>query len=112
MATFARADYRAAMDDFGRAIRGFRQDCPPMETARVLLSYDGPGQPLVGLRYDGERAVYFDEGGRQAVAVTFDADGLDPRGGRPIASLAAAGAVEGWIDRMRYYWGWRHSRYR
>ena len=83
-----------------------------METARRLLTYDGPGQPIVGVRHDGERAVYFDERGRRALAVWFDADGLDPRGGRPIASLSATGSVDGWVERMRAYWAWRHPRYR
>ena len=83
-----------------------------METARLLLSYDGPGQPIVGLRHDGSRAVYFDAGGRRAIAVGFDADGLDPRGGRPIATLSTAGSVEGWTEQMRYFWAWRHPRFR
>ena len=112
MATIANSDYRAVLDDLGRALRRRRRDCPPTETARLLLSCDGPGQPLLGLRRDGERAVYFDARGRRAVAVGFDADGLDPRGGRPIATLATAGAIDGWVERMRYYWAWRHPRYR
>lgn len=112
MALTASPDHRAVVGDLGRTLRRLRQDCPPVETARVLLSYDGPGQPLVGLRHDGERAAYFDERGRRVIAVGFDADGPDPRGGRPIASLSTAGGVEGWIERMRYYWGWRHPRYR
>ena len=83
-----------------------------METARLLLSADGPGQRLVGVRYDGERAAYFDSRGRRVLAVFFDAEGLDPRGGRPIATLQAQGAVAAWAERMRYYWAWRHPRFR
>jgi len=83
-----------------------------METARLLLSYDGPSQPLVGVSYDGERAVFFDEGHRQAIAVRFDAAGPRASEGRPIATLGSRGAVTAWVGRMRYYWGWRHPRYR
>lgn len=83
-----------------------------METARLLLSVDRPGQRLVGVRYDGERAAYFDARGAQVVAAFFGADGLDPRGGRPIATLGARGELDGWVERMRYYWAWRHPRYR
>jgi len=83
-----------------------------METARLLLSADGPGQRLVGVRYDGERAAYLDERGRRVIAVFFGADGLDRRGGRPIATLSVGGTVEAWAERMRYYWAWRHPRFR
>lgn len=112
MATNTAPDFQAVKDDLGRTLRRLRRDCPPMETARLLLSYDGPGQLLVGARYDGERAVYYDEGSRQAVGVFFDSDGLDPREGLPIASIAEGGSVTGWADRMRYFWGWRHPRFR
>lgn len=112
MASTARTDFQALVEELGRTLRRLRQDCPPMETARLLLSADGPGQRLVGVRYDGERAAYFDEGGRRAIAVFFGADGLDPRGGRPIATLSADGALEEWAERTRYYWGWRHPRFR
>ena len=112
MATTARHDFQAVRDELGRALRRLRHDCPPMETARVLLSYGGPGQPLVGVSYDGDRAVYFDEGGRQAIAVVFDGSGLEAREGRPIATLRPGGSVAAWVGRMRYYWGWRHPRYR
>lgn len=78
----------------------------------MLLSYDGPGQPLVGVSYDGDRAVYFDEGGRQAIAVAFDATGLEAEEGRPVATLDHGGSVAAWVRRMRYYWGWTHPRYR
>lgn len=83
-----------------------------METARLLLSVDRPGQRLVGVRYDGERAAYFDARGRRVIAVFFGADGLDPRGGRPIATLAARDELDDWVERTRYYWAWRHPRYR
>ena len=112
MARTETTDYRAVIDDLGRALRRLRADCPPVETARLLLSCDGPGQPLVGVRHDGARAVYFDERGRRAIAADFGADGLDRRRGRPIASLAAGTPVDGWVERMEYYWGWRHPRYR
>jgi hypothetical protein len=112
MATATEPEFQAVKADLARALRRLRHDCPPTETARLLLSYDGPGQPLVGLRYDGERAVYYDERGRQAIATTFDPDGLDPWGGRPIVSLATGGSVAAWVGRMRYYWGWRHPRFR
>lgn len=106
------ADYQAVRHELGRRLRALRDDCRPMETARVLLSYDGPGQRLVGLRHDGERAVYFQAATREAIAVYVDVDGLDRRGGRPIATLSARGSVGGWAERMRYYWAWRHPRYR
>lgn len=106
------SDFQALVGELGRTLRRLRRACPPMETARLLLSVDRPGQRLVGVRYDGGRAAYFDERGRQVIAVYFDADGLDPRGGRPIATLGEPGDLDGWIDRMRYYWGWRHPRYR
>ena len=83
-----------------------------METARLLLSADGPGQRLVGIRYDGGRAAYYDERGGRVLAVFFGADGLDPRGGRPIATESGRVAVEAWAERMRYYWAWRHPRFR
>lgn len=112
MATTAGTDFQAVRDELGRTLRRLRQDCPPMETARVLISYDGPGQPLVGVSYDGDRAVYFDEGSRQAVVVAFDATGLRAGEGRPVAALEPGGSVAAWVRRMRYYWGWRHPRYR
>lgn len=82
-----------------------------METARLLLARDGPGQRLVGIRHDGERAVYFDATGGSAVAATFDADGLDDRGGVRIARLRSTVEVERWVGKLRYYWGWRHPRF-
>lgn len=112
MASTADYDFQAVRSGLGRALRRHRQDCPPTETARLLLTADGPGQRLVGLRYDGERAAYFDERGRQVLAVFFDADGLDPRGGRPIATLPGGRSVGRWAARMRYYWAWRHPRFR
>lgn len=112
MVDLATADYQAVRRGLGRALRRLRDDCPPMETARLLLSYDGPGQPLVGVRYDGGLAVYFDEAGRRAIGVAFDADGPAARRGRPVATLDAGGSVAAWVERARYYWGWRHPRYR
>ena len=112
MATTTSQDPEAIRSELGRALRRHRRYCPPMETARLLLSADGPGQRLVGLRYDGGRAAYFDERGGRVIAAFFGADGLDPRGGRPIATLQARGSVGDWADRMRYYWAWRHPRFR
>lgn len=112
MATASTPDFQVVKADLGRAIRRLRLEGQPMETARLLLSYDGPGQPLVGIRYDGERAVYYDERRGLAVGVVFDSDGLDPRAGRPVASLPDGGSVAGWVERTRYYWGWRHPRFR
>ena len=82
-------DYQAVRQALGRNLRALREDCPPMETARLLLSYDGPGQALVGLRHDGARAVYVQARGRDAVAVAFD--GFRPQAHldvRPVADLA------------------------
>jgi len=112
MASAATPNFQAVKAELGRTIRRFRQDCPPMETARQLLSYDGPGQRLIGIRYDGGRAVYFDEGGRRAIAISFDAAGPASRGGLPIATLETEGALGAWVEKTRYYWGWRNPRYR
>lgn len=105
-------DYRAVQNNLGRHLRSLRADCPPMETARLLLAHDGPGQRLVGLRHDGGRVVYFQASTRDAIAAAFDDDGIDPRGGRPIGNLAERVSVESWVGKMGPYWGWRHPRYR
>lgn len=105
-------DFQAVRQALGRHLRTRRDDCPPMETARVLLSYDGPGQRLVGLRHDGERAVYVQARTREAIAVGFDAEGLDGRGGLPIAALREGTTVGGWVAKQPCYWAWVHPRYR
>lgn len=112
MAEASVPDYRAVRNDLGRHLRSLRADCPPMETARLLVARDGPGQSLVGVRHDGDRVVYFQASSRDAIAATFDGDGLDPRGGRPIGNLAEQVGVGLWVDKMGPYWGWIHPRYR
>lgn len=112
MARARTAGYQDVKHDLGRALRSLRHDCPPMETARLLLSYDGPGQRLVGLRHDGERVVYFQASSRDAIAVQLESDGLDERGGLPIANLSERVSLERWVEKMRYFWGWRHPEYR
>lgn len=112
MASATSTDYQAVQRDLGRGLRTLREDCPPLETARVLLSYDGNGQRLVGVRRDGERAVYFQESSREGVSVGFDGDGLNGSGGRPIANLSPSTSIGLWVEKTRYHWGWRHPRYR
>ena len=107
-----KADYQEVQHDLARTLRSLRDDCPPHETARLLLSYDGTGLDLVGIRHDGERAIYFDESSQDAIAVFFGPEGLDDRGGRAIAHLGRRVSLELWTEKMRYYWGWRHPRVR
>lgn len=105
-------NYQSVQHDLGQALRSLRSDCPPMETARELLSYDQDEQPLVGIRYDGERVVYFQESNRQAIAVRLAADGLSKDGGLLIAKLSHEMGLEAWVEKMQHYWGWRRPKYR
>lgn len=105
-------DYQDVQHHLARSLRALREDCPPYEVARQLLSYDGNGLELVGIRHDGKRAVYYQESNRDAIAVLFGPEGLDDRGGRAIAYLGRHASLKLWAQKMRYYWGWRHPRVR
>lgn len=82
------------------------------ETARRLLEYETPGNTgLVGINYDATRAVFYHEGDRYVIAVSFGPDGLED-GGPVLADFDTFGSsVWNWTRKMRAYWGWVNPRF-
>lgn len=113
MATTSATPYEDLRAGLARALRARRPACPPGETARLLLSYDGPTTALVGLSYDGERAVFHDRTAHRAIACRFDGSGLVDGAGVEIAAARDRAGFRRWIGKMGpAYWGWLNPRYR
>lgn len=113
MATTDTIAYDRLRSSLATEIRRRRPECIPGETARVLLSYDGPTNALVGLTADGERVVFHDRSSDRAIACRYDSDGLIRGSGVRIAACGGRRAFDRWIGKMgQAYWGWLHPRYR
>ena len=100
MATSKTASYERVHSDLAEAIRSERRDCPPGETARVLLSFDTTTTALVGVSFDGERVVFHDRTSDHAIACRFTADGPVRRSGVRIAKPADGATISRWIRKM------------
>jgi hypothetical protein len=112
MAQAASQPIEQVRSDLARALRSLRSDCAPHETARQLLEYDHPGHTvLIGLDFEGSKAVLYHEVDRYAISIRFGPDGL-AEGGTEIASFRDGTGLRTWIKKMRLYWGWLHPRYR
>lgn len=112
MATAADEPYEAVKDDLARAIRKRRSDCLPGETAREILSYESPDHVhLVGIDTEAERVVFYSCRKNEVIFVPIEADGVAD-GGPVMGSFEEVVGFEGWIRKMRAYWGWLHPRFR
>jgi len=113
MATTASCSYDRLHSALASAIRRRRPECMPGETARILLSYDGATNALVGVTATGDRAIFHDRSADRAIACRYDDDGLIRGSGIRIAACTDRGGFTRWIDKMGpSYWGWLHPRYR
>jgi hypothetical protein len=112
MASAADTAYETVKDDLARSIRILRDDVPPGELARELLVYDVPDHTrLVGIDRTAEKAVLYHCIDRYVVFVRIEPGGLADGGAR-LASFDRGVGLEGWIEKMAAYLGWRHPRYR
>lgn len=113
MATSTTASYERVRSGLTGAIRSTRQDCPPGETARLLLSFDTATTALIGMSFDGGRVVFHDRTSDQAIACRFDTDGPIRGSGVRIAKLSDGSTISRWVRKMGpAYWVWLHPRYR
>lgn len=113
MATTASCSYDRLHSALASAIRRRRPECIPGETARVILSYDGPTNALVGVTADGERVIFHDRSTDRAIACRYDGDGLIRGSGAQIAACTDRRGFTRWVGKMgSAYWGWLHPRYR
>lgn len=113
MATSTADSYERILFDLAGAIRSDRRDCPPGETARMLLSFETATSALVGLSSDGERVIFLDRTSDHAIACRFDTEGPVRGSGVRIAKLTEGSSVTRWVGKMGpAYWDWLHPRYR
>lgn len=104
-------DYKSTRQELSRAIRRCREDCPPGETARLILSYDHPDVVhVVGLP-DASRAVLYHCENRRAAAFEFGPEGLNDMG-IEVQDFGPGWDIEKWISRTYPDWTWLHPRYR
>lgn len=112
MASAVGSEYEAAKRGLARAIRVHREDCPPLETARVLLSYDAVPNRLVGVTDGVTRAVFIDQAGSCVIGAGFDSTGPVHKRGVVIADFESRAAQRDWLGgRPDGYWEWVHPRY-
>ncbi|MFB6362299.1 MAG: hypothetical protein ABEH59_13385 [Halobacteriales archaeon] len=112
MASAADTPYETVKHELARSIRTRRDDVPPGELARELLTYDVPDHTrLVGVDRTAEKAVLYHCVDRYVVFVRIEPDGLADGGAR-LGSFDRGVGLEGWIEKMGAYWGWKHPRYR
>lgn len=112
MAVAVNEPYEKAKHELTITIRKLRSGCIPGETAREILTYDTPGQThLVGIDYEGSKAVFYSCRGNEVIFVRFGPQGLAD-GGPCTGSFDRGPGFEAWIEKMAAYWGWLHHRYR
>lgn len=113
MATSTTEPYQTLRSDLAGTVRSTRSDCPPGETARVLLASDTATTDIVGISYDGARVVFHDRTTDQVVACRYDAEGLIGGSGVRLAHLDDGSSIARWVRAMgQTYWSWLHPRYR
>lgn len=105
-------DYQDVLDDLARAIRRHRQDCPPREAARLLLSYHDPGHAsLVGIERSARRAVLYHERDRYAISVGIRAEGLE-KTGRVLEDFTEGRGFDQWLRDRESFFDWIHPQFR
>lgn len=112
MAQAALPEYETILNELARTIRKHRHDCPPHETARILLEYDQPGSTtLVGVMHRGQSAALRHEGKRYTVRFDIHPDGLADTG-HVVQDDGWSHSIFEHIESNPPVWTWVHPRYR